>query len=70
MTPEMKARIDADMASVPTMEFRTMLAFLAGYTARFDAEIRNGEVLREAIRAYADEALQRARTAHEEETTS
>lgn len=66
MTPEIKARIDADMATVPGMSLRQALTFLDGYTARYDPEIRQGEVTRAAIRAYADEALRRAREASEE----
>lgn len=56
MTPEIKARIEADMARTTSMTLAELVGFLAGYSARFDAEIREGVVTREAVRAYADEA--------------
>jgi len=59
---EIKARIDADMTAAAAMGFREMVGYLAGYSARFDAEINRGEVLRESVRAYADDALDRARS--------
>lgn len=64
ISDELRARIDADMARVPGMELGETLAFLAGYTARFDAEMRRGEVTRGQLRAYADAALERAHAEH------
>ena len=61
MTPEIRARIEADMAAASRMEFRELVGFLAGYSAKFDGKISRGEVLRESVRAYADEALERVR---------
>lgn len=63
MTPEIKARVEADMALVESMDFRQRLTFLSCYTVRFDGEIRRGEATRDGIRAYADSILevQRAR---------
>ncbi len=62
MTPEIKARIDADMAEVVDMDLPRMLGFLAGYSARFAEEISRGEVTRDQIRRYADGALEAARS--------
>ncbi len=61
MTPELKARIDADMAEVVGMDLPRMLGFLAGYTARFTDEISRGEATRDQIRGYADGALESLR---------
>lgn len=58
---DIKARIAADMATVPAMEFREMLGYLASYSTKFSVEIQRGVVTREQVRAYADEALERAR---------
>lgn len=65
MTPEIRAQIDSDMATAAAMPFREMVGYLAGYSARFDDDIRRGDVLREAIRAYADDALDQARAANQ-----
>lgn len=61
MTPEIKARIETDMAATATMSLAQMLGFLDGYSARFDTEIREGTVTRASVRAHADEALERVR---------
>lgn len=66
MRPEIAARIDADMATTPAMTFRQVVSFLAGYSARFDAEIRQGQVTRSAVQRYADEALHRVQNPEEE----
>jgi hypothetical protein len=56
ISDELRARIDADMARVPGMDLGESLAFLAGYSDRFD-EVFAGEVSRSELRAYADARL-------------
>jgi hypothetical protein len=60
MNAEIEARITADMEAAAGMELSALLGYLAGYTAKFDAEIARGEVTREGVRAFADRALERA----------
>jgi hypothetical protein len=57
---QIKAQIDADMASTVTMTFGQLTAYLSTYTAKFSNEILAGTWTRAGIRAYADTALARA----------
>lgn len=68
MTPEMRARITADMKAAAKMPFAEMLGFLSAYTARFDDEIRRGGVTRGQVRAYADRALEQVGERSEDES--